>query len=102
MLRFESKSFGRQPSPSAAQRCNGDVQEAVFSRLDRITLANVVRVCRGWQPVATSKLYYDILILAWEPAARKLADTLMARPGLRGLVRRVTLNHTLPKQWVSR
>lgn len=78
-------------APSAAQRCNSDVLQEVFSYLDRITLANAARVCRGWQPVASSKLYHNLRIHVWPPSARKLADTLEANQDLRGLVRHVTL-----------
>lgn len=84
---------------SAAQRCNSDVLDGVFSHLDRITLAKVSRVCRGWQPPASVKLYYDVPIEAWRPTSRTLADTLTAQPGLRRLVRHVTLDHRRPEHW---
>lgn len=90
-----------QKNLSAAQRCNSDVLEEIFSHLERVTLTRVARVCRGWQPPASVKLYYDVKIEAWKASASILASTMTAQPDLRKLVRRVTLDHTRPKQWVQ-
>lgn len=76
-----------------AQRCNSDVLIEVFSHLDHVTLSTAARVCRSWQPAATNRLYHDIRLDTRKPSTRTLVDTLTAQPALRGLVRRVTLNH---------
>ncbi|EKM51519.1 uncharacterized protein PHACADRAFT_71283, partial [Phanerochaete carnosa HHB-10118-sp] len=72
---------------------NDDVLLDIMCRLPSLDLASTALVCRRWSPTAQTRLYRRISLDTGAPSSRLLSDTLLSAPGLRSLIRDLTIFH---------
>ncbi|KAF9013554.1 hypothetical protein BDZ89DRAFT_1167055 [Hymenopellis radicata] len=83
------------PPPSAAQSCNDDVLQLIFSHTSKNDLTSLALTCKRWTPAAYRALYVSVdfnpSFTAGTTLMEELAPTLIASEYVRHLIRHVEL-----------